>query len=126
MPRQSAKARHPVWEKTRRDLDAPCNQSLQHQPSHVFTMPPLPFPLPLRIGTDLCNVSRIRALITKRQHGKAGRPLCSFLSRVLTHPERSYFWERFGNEELVERKVDDVARFLAGRYECPNVVLCHD
>ena len=90
---------------------------LQHHPTHALIMPPRPFPLPLRIGTDLCNITRIRSLITKRDKGKTGRPLHAFLSKILTHPERSYFHERFGTNESTVHKEEDIARFLAGRCE---------
>jgi phosphopantetheinyl transferase (holo-ACP synthase) len=79
-------------------------------------MSPRPFPFPLRVGTDLCSVPRLRSLITKAQNGNKGPPLNAFLHKILTHPERSYFRERFGNNEAVFRNVDNVAQFLAGRY----------
>ncbi|KAF9693962.1 hypothetical protein EKO04_007982 [Ascochyta lentis] len=79
-------------------------------------MPPRPFPLPLRVGIDLCNVPRIKALITKKLNGNKGSLLHAFLSKILTHPERSYFRERFGNNESVFRNADNVAHYLAGRF----------
>ncbi|KZM20622.1 Holo-[acyl-carrier-protein] synthase [Ascochyta rabiei] len=79
-------------------------------------MPLRPFPFPLRVGTDLCNVSRIRSLITQKPNSAKGPRLKAFLSKILTHPERAYFRGRFGNDESVFRNTDNVARFLAGRF----------
>lgn len=78
-------------------------------------MPPRPFPFPLRVGIDLCSVTRIRSVITRKVNGNKGPPLNAFLQRVLTHPERSYFRERFGTDDDVFRNLENVARFLAGR-----------
>lgn len=79
-------------------------------------MPPRPFPFPLRVGTDLCNVPRIRSMVTQKTNGNKGPTLYAFLNKILTHPERSYFRERFGTDEAIFRNVDNVARFLAGRH----------
>jgi holo-[acyl-carrier protein] synthase len=38
------------------------------------------------------------------------------LRRVLTDHERQYFWNRFGPEETISKKIDSVSQFLAGRY----------
>lgn len=78
-------------------------------------MPPRPFPYPLRVGADICSVSRIRAIIS-RPHKGSGKPaLERFLNRILTSPERRYFWERFGPADNVSTKFDTVSQFLAGR-----------
>jgi holo-[acyl-carrier protein] synthase len=45
--------------------------------------PPLPFPFPLRIGTDICQISRINGIL----HTKAGR---RFVERVLAPEELSH------------------------------------
>ena len=78
-------------------------------------MPPRPFPYALRVGTDICNVSRLRAVITRRSNGKSLRPLSQFLARILTSPERNYFWGRFGPPEEALKNLDAVSQFLAGR-----------
>ncbi|KAI9799365.1 MAG: hypothetical protein M1833_004064 [Piccolia ochrophora] len=46
-------------------------------------MPPLPFPSALSIGTDICHVPRIRALITKND----GRWLGPFVRRIFRPDE---------------------------------------
>jgi holo-[acyl-carrier protein] synthase len=78
-------------------------------------MPLRPFPFPFRVGTDICNVSRLRTIITRRSDNEPLRPLRQYLRRVLTDHERQYFWKRFGPEEAVLGKMDAVSQFLAGR-----------
>lgn len=80
-------------------------------------MPPRPFPFPLRVGTDLCHVKRISQIIKEKENGNSGRPLEQFLSKILTHPERAYFRQRFGNNEAVFRNLQNASQFLAGRYD---------
>ncbi|CAO2652780.1 Nn.00g021910.m01.CDS01 [Neocucurbitaria sp. VM-36] len=79
-------------------------------------MPPRPFPYPLRVGIDICNVSRLRAIITRTSDDKPSRSLSQFIIRILTYPERVYFRNRFGPPEEALNKVDAVAQFLAGRF----------
>ncbi|KAF1843320.1 uncharacterized protein K460DRAFT_378492 [Cucurbitaria berberidis CBS 394.84] len=79
-------------------------------------MPPRPFPFPLRVGTDICNIARLRAIITRRSDGEPLRPLSQFISRVLSGPERTYFWARFGPPAQVLGRIDTVSEFLAGRF----------
>jgi holo-[acyl-carrier protein] synthase len=79
-------------------------------------MPPRPFPFSFRVGTDICNVARLRAIITRRNDNEPLYPLRQFVNRVLTDPERQYFWKRFAPEEEVLTKADAVSQFLAGRY----------
>ncbi|KAF1361260.1 hypothetical protein EJ07DRAFT_112756 [Lizonia empirigonia] len=55
-------------------------------------------------------------MITRKQSGNKGPPLHAFLFKILTHPERAYFRDRFGNDESIFHNVDNVAHFLAGRY----------
>jgi holo-[acyl-carrier protein] synthase len=81
-------------------------------------MPPRPFPLPLRIGTDICRVERIAQIINKgKDTNDPGQSLRRFLARILTHPERAYFRQRFGNNDAVFRNLQNVSTFLAGRYD---------
>ncbi|KAF2125150.1 hypothetical protein P153DRAFT_389998 [Dothidotthia symphoricarpi CBS 119687] len=79
-------------------------------------MPPRPFPYPLRVGVDICSVSRVRAIISRPYNGSRRSPLQRFLSRILTRPECRYFWERFGTADDVSEKFDAVSQFLAGRF----------
>ncbi|KAI4643576.1 hypothetical protein J4E93_006586 [Alternaria ventricosa] len=81
-------------------------------------MPPRPFPFPFRVGTDICNVQRVRSIITPRagSEGEPLRPLRHYLKRVFTEHERQYFWNRFGPEESVLEKADVISKFLAGRF----------
>jgi len=79
-------------------------------------MPPRPFPYPLRIGNDICNVARIRALVA-RDSSSSTSPLSRFLRRILTPPERAYFWHRFGpDDDVAAHQLNSIAQFLAGRY----------
>ncbi|RAR01866.1 hypothetical protein DDE82_006204 [Stemphylium lycopersici] len=79
-------------------------------------MPPRPFPFPFRVGTDICNVSRLRGVITRRYDGDPTLPLRQFLKRVFTDHERQYFWKRFGPTEDVLAKTEAISAFLAGRF----------
>ncbi|KAF2714170.1 hypothetical protein K504DRAFT_473288 [Pleomassaria siparia CBS 279.74] len=81
-------------------------------------MSPRAFPFPLRVGTDLCHISRIRALLQKNigQQTRQTKTLSRFLSKLLTWPERQYFWERFEDHDYVCSNIDTVAQYLAGRW----------
>jgi phosphopantetheinyl transferase (holo-ACP synthase) len=102
-------------------------RQVQHQPNLSPIMPPRPFPFPLRIGTDICYVPRIKNLFKPTSHGKSGGLFEGFLRRILTHPERVYFRHRFGtNEDILSSDIHPVAKFLAGRYAITAaVVLFH-
>jgi len=81
-------------------------------------MPPRAFPFALHVGTDLCHIPRIRAVLERkvsRKGGEATKPLSQFLSRLLTWPERQYFWSRFKDDEFAYENLDSVAQYLAGR-----------
>jgi holo-[acyl-carrier protein] synthase len=77
-------------------------------------MPLRPFPYALRIGTDICNVARIRQILARKDDSLIY--LGKFTRRVLTVPERMYFWQRFGPSRDIPAKLDAVSEFLAGRY----------
>lgn len=86
-------------------------------------MPPRPFPYPLRIGNDICQVARIRALIagdsataTASATANSAKLLSRFLRRILTPPERAYFWSRFGPQDEIPNKLGSISQFLAGRF----------
>lgn len=80
-------------------------------------MPPRPFPFPLRIGTDICYLPRIRNLFKTSSHGNSVGLFERFLKRILTHPERVHFRHRFGtNQDILSSDIGPVAKFLAGRY----------
>ncbi|KAF2995076.1 hypothetical protein E8E13_002848 [Curvularia kusanoi] len=79
-------------------------------------MPPRPFPFPLRIGTDICHIPRMRKLITGKDNGDKGRLINALLRRILTHPERVYFRNRFGSNEAIYADINPAAKFLAGRF----------
>lgn len=96
-------------------------------------MPALrPFPFPsLSIGTDIAHTSRIAKLVASQ------RTLPRFLRKVLTSREERDFHLRFpqttskGSErdsgfsegEQSSRWVDEVARFLAGRWAAKEAVV---
>jgi len=79
-------------------------------------MPLRPFPFPLRVGTDICSIARIRKLLTPKPEATTPA-LIRFLPKLLTWPERRYFWERFTSVENAQRDLDAVSHYLAGRYE---------
>ncbi|KAF2035154.1 hypothetical protein EK21DRAFT_45202, partial [Setomelanomma holmii] len=39
-----------------------------------------------------------------------------FVRKLLTEPERDYFWSRFGPQESIRSRLGDASQFLAGRY----------
>jgi hypothetical protein len=41
--------------------------------------------------------------------------LRKFTKRVLTEPERAYFFNRFGPKDKIETNLENVSEFLAGR-----------
>ncbi|KAF2180518.1 hypothetical protein K469DRAFT_729772 [Zopfia rhizophila CBS 207.26] len=81
-------------------------------------MPPRPFPYPLKVGIDICSISRIRDVLTKNVVIKENEryPLSKFLSKLLTWPERRYFWDRFKNNETAYKDINRVSQYLAGRW----------
>ena len=42
-----------------------------------------------------------------------------FTKKILTAPERAYFWNRFGPPEDISTKLDIASSFLAGRRASP-------
>jgi hypothetical protein len=101
---------------------------LSRQPyTKTSSMPPRPFPFPFRVGTDICSVARVRAIITRHNEGGPLHPLRHFMKRVLTDPERRYFWDRFANTSHAEilTQASAVSTFLAGRcvYTAPAINL---
>ncbi|KAF1913316.1 hypothetical protein BDU57DRAFT_456908 [Ampelomyces quisqualis] len=83
-------------------------------------MAPRLFPHALRVGTDICNISRVRRLITRK--GDDLSFLNRFTKRVLTEPECIYFWERFGPHRDIHLKLDNVSEFLAGRFAAKEAI----
>jgi hypothetical protein len=80
----------------------------------ILSMPLRPFPYALRVGADICNVARVRQMLVRK--GDNLTYLGKFTRRVLTAPERVYFWKRFGPSRDIPMKLDAVSEFLAGRY----------
>lgn len=80
-------------------------------------MPPRPFPYHLRLGIDICYIPRIKAILTRNveKGAKDAQSLSRFLSKVLTWPERQYFWDRFKDTEAAYRDINNVSQYLAGR-----------
>ena len=99
-------------------------RQVQHQPNLSPTMPPRPFPFPLRIGTDICYLPRIRNFFRIDSHSKNGGSFEGFLKRILTHPERVHFRHRFGtNQKMISSDITPVAKFLAGRFAISEAVV---
>ncbi|KAF2721483.1 hypothetical protein K431DRAFT_268606 [Polychaeton citri CBS 116435] len=90
-------------------------------------MPIRPFPLPMTVGTDICNIPRVLKLITKQKHGS----LNSFLRRLLSPREQDAFSHRFGAIDTIfleakqteTSKAGVVARHLAGRWAAKEAVI---
>jgi holo-[acyl-carrier protein] synthase len=80
-------------------------------------MPPRAFPYLLKLGTDICHIPRVKSILTRnvKKGEKGTTQLSSFLSRVLTWPERQYFWDRFRDQETAYKDIDKVSQYLAGR-----------
>ncbi|KAA8622835.1 4-phosphopantetheinyl transferase superfamily protein [Pyrenophora tritici-repentis] len=78
-------------------------------------MPLRPFPIPFKVGTDICYVPRIRKFITQPSNGEPQRPLRRLLRKLLTEHERRYFWQRFGSGAPFN-SIERVSQFLAGRF----------
>lgn len=79
-------------------------------------MPPRPFPFPLRVGTDICSIARLHQILTPKPKSEV-LPLQRFLPKLLTWPERQYFWGRFKSPDYAYQNLSSVTQFLAGRYE---------
>ncbi|KAF2475629.1 uncharacterized protein BDR25DRAFT_339686 [Lindgomyces ingoldianus] len=81
-------------------------------------MPPRPFPYPLKVGIDVCYIARIRDILTKNvgKEVNESKPLSQFLSKVMTWPERQFFWDRFKDNESAYKDINKVAQYLAGRW----------
>ncbi|KAI5366359.1 Putative holo-[acyl carrier protein] synthase [Septoria linicola] len=81
-------------------------------------MPPRPFPLPFRVGTDIICQSRIRDVITKEAPKRSsGTQLDAFLRRVFTQREISHFWKRFEGFHVEKTtRLPSVTAHLAGRW----------
>ncbi|KAH8709987.1 hypothetical protein GQ44DRAFT_454371 [Phaeosphaeriaceae sp. PMI808] len=88
-------------------------------------MPPRPFPYPFQVGTDICSIARVKNLLAQQSKGLP--QVDRFLRRVLTPPERVYFWHRFGPRPEIFTKLDSVSEFLAGRFAAKEAIRkgCH-
>jgi holo-[acyl-carrier protein] synthase len=77
-------------------------------------MPARPFPLPFRIGTDICRVDRIQRIICARRAPALLCPqsLARFLRKILTDGEIVAF--RAAKRDAASPRA--VAEHLAGRY----------
>ncbi|KAH7121174.1 hypothetical protein B0J11DRAFT_508199 [Dendryphion nanum] len=82
-------------------------------------MPLRPFPYSLRVGTDICSISRVRELLTGKNRKTNSDPtalLAQFLTKVFTWPERQAFEDRFDSYAKACKHPDQVSAFLAGRW----------
>ncbi|KAF2261542.1 hypothetical protein CC78DRAFT_349950 [Lojkania enalia] len=85
-------------------------------------MPPRPFPLSFKVGTDICQVSRIKNMVRQCYDGIGNSDestpsgLSRLLSSILTWPERRYFWARFRDAEAVYKNLETVSNYLSGRF----------
>lgn len=81
-------------------------------------MPPRAFPYPFKLGIDICHIPRVKSILLRNvdKGEKQTRPLSRFLSKVLTWPERQYFWDRFKDHDAAYKDISKVSQYLAGRY----------
>ncbi|KAK3080022.1 hypothetical protein LTS18_003329 [Coniosporium uncinatum] len=98
-------------------------------------MPPRPFPLPLRIGTDICHIPRIHRLITAEVRLSTSafpRSLFKLLNRLLTSHEHADFWARWSRPSLSSdafvygsnrSEWMAIARYMAGRWAAKEAVI---
>ncbi|KAF9734737.1 hypothetical protein PMIN06_010478 [Paraphaeosphaeria minitans] len=92
-------------------------------------MPPRPFPLSFRIGNDICSINRIHDILKPKTGDSSsslkGPPFKRFISKLLTWPERNYFYTRFpyykdvGEDTQILR---NVSYYLAGRWAAKEAV----
>ncbi|KAL5119435.1 hypothetical protein ACEQ8H_002705 [Pleosporales sp. CAS-2024a] len=83
-------------------------------------MPPRPFHYALRAGTDICHVSRIRQVLARTDDPLSR--LHKFTSKILTAPERAYFWHRFGPPASISADLHGVSQYLAGRFAAKEAI----
>jgi holo-[acyl-carrier protein] synthase len=79
-------------------------------------MAPRAFPYALKVGTDICYIPRIKSLLSKNAGTeRETQPLSQFLTKVLTWPERQYFFDRFGTIDSAYSNINGTSQYLAGR-----------
>ena len=82
------------------------------QRASMSSMPLRPFPLPIGIGTDICAINRVRAII-----GKGDNNFRRYLRRFLTPREQRSILRHYGNADLTDYQVRErLSHLLAGRY----------
>lgn len=69
----------------------------------------------LRVGTDICKISRIQTALLKTSRLERNKSAHPFVHKVLTPQETLYYQARYGQDYIDESMVADKARFLAGR-----------
>ncbi|KAF1813302.1 hypothetical protein P152DRAFT_313674 [Eremomyces bilateralis CBS 781.70] len=92
-----------------------------------------PFPLPIRIGTDICHIPRIAYLLTPHSSPSSLRShrLTRFVTRLLHPIEAAHFWNRYRRavEEVPDPGDRDAgarawtSRFLAGRWAAKEAAI---
>jgi len=82
-------------------------------------MGPRPFPLPLGIGIDITQISRIQRVAFKGHDSKTKvKNLNRFLNRLFTWREKAVFWDKFQDREAMVQDQNvclSAAEYLAGR-----------
>ncbi|KAK4192426.1 hypothetical protein QBC35DRAFT_447271 [Podospora australis] len=94
-------------------------------------MPPIPFPFPISVGTDICKISRIHKILS-------GPRAVRFIRLILTDEERktprpymtavmSQYWDKISDPVVAERvkakALKDSAHFLAGRFAAKEAAI---
>ncbi|GAB7362919.1 hypothetical protein MBLNU230_g3220t1 [Neophaeotheca triangularis] len=81
-----------------------------------------PFPSGISIGTDICDIRRVRKIITQ-SHGK----LDNFVRRSLTWREANVFHNRFGKTKVILQNGDEqlrgVCHYLASRWAAKEAAI---
>lgn len=87
-------------------------------------MPPRPFPFPLRVGTDITSITRIRDAITRARRRQPGSQFHAFLDRLFTHREQEIFRHNFPDFTPADvNRLPKVTEHLAGRWAAKEAAI---
>ncbi|KZF23587.1 4'-phosphopantetheinyl transferase [Xylona heveae TC161] len=78
-------------------------------------MPPRPFPFPLNVGIDICQISRVRALIARNDNGQR---LSRLARRIFNPIEQLSFESKLAacRTNFPEDPFTPLAQWMAGRF----------
>jgi len=79
-------------------------------------MPPKPFPFQLNVGTDICLISRVRAIIEKPEASNRLATFRRYLRQFMSTREQFVLFDKFDHVDLLARaNYNPLATYLAGR-----------